>query len=344
MSVLFTFSNDERKEAFLAAQESHPLGLPAYIIEKDFWVTQTLNILYNDIIPKLTAFTSPPFIFKGGTSLSKCFKSINRMSEDIDLSFSFELLKHEPIEKNGDSRKKLHQLALDLDETAKQFIMDTLLPYLTDGLKKMDSRVEITVESEAPLNIAIYYPKELDGDYYGQGVNPRVLLETGGRSDNNPTVKVSINHMLSECIEAFHVDQSFEVCALSPQRTMLEKIFGIHTNLTACKKQPKYARHMYDIVQLHNQDPKWCLDKELFLEHVLFSDIYYKTSEKSCQSANEGPIKLIPDNAEMNSHYKQDWESMVDMFPGGELPYSYEELIAEIFALQNVINNAFYDK
>ncbi|MBS7441522.1 nucleotidyl transferase AbiEii/AbiGii toxin family protein [Enterobacter sp. 120016] len=344
MSVLFTFSNEDRKGAFLTAEEQHPLGLPAYIIEKDFWVTQTLYIIYNDIIPKLTGLASPPFIFKGGTSLSKCFKSINRMSEDIDLSFSFELLKHEPIEKKDDGRKKLLQLALALDETAKQFIRETLLPHLAEGLEKMDSRIEIVVESETPLNIAIYYPKELDESYYGKGVKPRVLLETGGRSDNNPTIKVSINHMLSECVEAFSVDQPFEVCALSPQRTMLEKIFGVHTNLTACKQQPKYARHLYDIIQLHNQNDKWCLDKELFLAHVLFSDIYYKTSELSCKTANEGPIKLIPDNEDMNSHYKQDWESMVDMFPGGQLPYSYEDLIGKITELQKIINNAFYNK
>ena len=48
------------------------------IIEKDYYVTQILKILskskYN-------------FVFKGGTSLSKAFGTINRFSEDIDVTF-----------------------------------------------------------------------------------------------------------------------------------------------------------------------------------------------------------------------------------------------------------------
>ena len=47
------------------------------IVEKDYYVTIFLRKLVKKI---------PGLVFKGGTSLSKCFKIINRFSEDIDIT------------------------------------------------------------------------------------------------------------------------------------------------------------------------------------------------------------------------------------------------------------------
>lgn len=47
------------------------------IIEKDYYVTMFLQELNSRV---------PDLLFKGGTSLSKCYKIINRFSEDIDLT------------------------------------------------------------------------------------------------------------------------------------------------------------------------------------------------------------------------------------------------------------------
>ena len=53
--------------------------IDAALIEKDYYVTLVLKELTNSV---------PTLIFKGGTSLSKCFKIIDRFSEDIDLSMN----------------------------------------------------------------------------------------------------------------------------------------------------------------------------------------------------------------------------------------------------------------
>ena len=51
----------------------------ATAIEKDFWICWTLKHLFElEGIPELR--------FKGGTSLSKVFRLIDRLSEDIDIS------------------------------------------------------------------------------------------------------------------------------------------------------------------------------------------------------------------------------------------------------------------
>ncbi|MCR4943746.1 MAG: nucleotidyl transferase AbiEii/AbiGii toxin family protein, partial [Clostridium sp.] len=48
-------------------------GLPVRIIEKDYYVT---------VILKLISLNTENAVFKGGTSLSKCYHAISRFSED----------------------------------------------------------------------------------------------------------------------------------------------------------------------------------------------------------------------------------------------------------------------
>lgn len=56
-------------------------GFSDYLMEKDFYVT----LLLNEANKRINGL-----VFKGGTSLSKCFKLIDRFSEDIDLSLNNE--------------------------------------------------------------------------------------------------------------------------------------------------------------------------------------------------------------------------------------------------------------
>lgn len=57
------------------------LNISPDIIEKDYYVTMFLEALTKRV---------PNLLFKGGTSLSKCYKIINRFSEDIDLTLNVE--------------------------------------------------------------------------------------------------------------------------------------------------------------------------------------------------------------------------------------------------------------
>lgn len=67
------------------------MDLPPVYIEKDYWVTFALYEIFHSEVGRDT-------IFKGGTALSKCYKIIERFSEDIDLV----VLRHE-----GESDNKL---------------------------------------------------------------------------------------------------------------------------------------------------------------------------------------------------------------------------------------------
>jgi len=57
--------------------------MSAFAVEKDWWVSRTLEIIFQMDIAKY-------LVFKGGTSLSKAWKIIHRFSEDIDLAIDKE--------------------------------------------------------------------------------------------------------------------------------------------------------------------------------------------------------------------------------------------------------------
>lgn len=71
------------KEAFeeLLIGASNELAIPTNIIEKDYYVT---------IVLKSLAEKLDNMVFKGGTSLTKCYQLLDRFSEDIDISYTAE--------------------------------------------------------------------------------------------------------------------------------------------------------------------------------------------------------------------------------------------------------------
>ncbi|MGI8465878.1 nucleotidyl transferase AbiEii/AbiGii toxin family protein [Pectobacterium punjabense] len=341
MNSFFQENDTERRKVFLAAQLAHPQQLPAYIIEKDFYVTCILYILYVDIAPKLKDRSPTPFVFKGGTSLSKCCNLINRMSEDIDLSFSMDLLAcHEVKRDTEKSRKQMENEADEIDEKARQFVLNELIEPLTVALKAFDQRIEVIIENDEPLHLGIHYPSVIEE---GTAVLRRVLLETGSLSQNNPVGRIDITHMLGDIIPNIKAPK-FSVDYLKPERTMVEKIFGVHCNLLSGRPRTKYARHLYDILKLHEQDNAWCENKQLLLDHVEFSDIHYRTNLNYCNTARTGPLQLCPKSTDMIEHYRNDWEAMADMFPNSNLPYTFEELLPAMQRLETHINTVYYQR
>lgn len=68
---------DEQRKASID-ETAFRSGRQASAIEKDWWVTLTLKALF-------TMPEAKHLVFKGGTSLSKCWKLVQRFSEDIDI-------------------------------------------------------------------------------------------------------------------------------------------------------------------------------------------------------------------------------------------------------------------
>ena len=78
MTDYFGLSSADKIDALETAASI--LGRPADLLEKDIWVVWALDALFESSV-------GDHLVFKGGTSLSKVYRAIDRFSEDVDLTY-----------------------------------------------------------------------------------------------------------------------------------------------------------------------------------------------------------------------------------------------------------------
>src|SRR5258708_32643115 len=130
MDTFALLAAGDRRVGFLQCAEATQLN--PVIVEKDFWVCWTLKELFG-----LSAI-GEHLIFKGGTSLSKVFKVIERFSEDIDVSIERGFLgfggANEP--EAGASNKKQETRIEGLKIGCEEKISSRLLSALDKAIKR----------------------------------------------------------------------------------------------------------------------------------------------------------------------------------------------------------------
>lgn len=85
MAALNFFQLDTEDKKFIFSEIQKDIPLVPASIEKDWWIVQTLALVFQ-------METAPHLVFKGGTSLNKAWNIIERLSEDVDLALSREFL------------------------------------------------------------------------------------------------------------------------------------------------------------------------------------------------------------------------------------------------------------
>ena len=138
---------DAQKQIVLT-QCKNKLGLPEQAVEKDYWVTVMLQLIFDSEL-------RDHIIFKGGTSLSKNGNLIERFSEDIDLSVNYEYfgLTDEPTEKQLKKLRKASSL----------FVREALVNTPARQIERygLKNQLSITVEPD----------DEGDSNYHGPQSN-----------------------------------------------------------------------------------------------------------------------------------------------------------------------------
>mgnify|MGYP000953601016 FL=1 len=79
----FALSKEDQGEVLEQAREK--TGRPTHLLEKDVWVVWTLRALFESTLAAVLTL-------KGGTSLSKAYRIIDRFSEDLDLTYDIRKL------------------------------------------------------------------------------------------------------------------------------------------------------------------------------------------------------------------------------------------------------------
>ena len=171
----------ERATVFREAAARSRLG-SATIIEKDFWVCWTLQRIFSSP-------TLPGPLFKGGTSLSKVYKVIERFSEDVDIVLDRHALgftgDQDPPNIAGTNKRnrKLDELAGKCSETVQGIVRDELQNSFRSVLGEADWKISEDPADADRQSLLFAYPLGLESDLYGLGtyIRPVVRLEFGCR-------------------------------------------------------------------------------------------------------------------------------------------------------------------
>ena len=309
-------------------------GLNAKSIEKDWWVTLALKALFSG------SYASH-LVFKGGTSLSKCWHLIDRFSEDIDLAidreflgFPGDLTKREIGKKlrkascalvRGEMRAEIEQFILSVGIDKEQFTLD----------------VNITEESNVdPETLFLHYESVLNNSDY---IFNTVKIEIGSRSLMEPCEDVSIKSIIGELLPtADFADTDFVVHAVLPKRTLLEKAFLLHElfqSETNGKDINRMSRHLYDIEKL--MDSKYCND--ILNDSILYNEIIKHreqfTSMAGVNYLTHQPqtIRFVPPDSVLKDWGKDYLLMQENMIYGESL--SFKKLIERISELNVRFNS-----
>ena len=279
-------------------------GLAPEVVEKDYYITLLLKVLAAEL-----SF----IVFKGGTSLSKCHRVIERFSEDVDLCVDTKL--------SQGQKKKVKETIVKLSEEL--------------GLKVVNAE---QTRSRRDYN---RYVIEYSPVYQNieEVIKPVVLIETSYTTLAFPTIMLPVGNYVGEMLQIEAPDllveyglESFEMKVQDIHRTLVDKVFAI-CDYYMQEKTENHSRHIYDIYKLL---PLVKLDN-------LFSELIREVREQRkassiCVSAKDGiniseVLKEIVDK----NVYKDDYQNLTEKLLLEKVPYE-----VALQALQEILDRKLF--
>lgn len=218
---------DHEVFAELVAVTAATIGLPQVYVEKDYWVTKALKYLSESpYVDKV--------VFKGGTSLAKAYKLIDRFSEDIDLAV----------------------LAGDIGDAARKRLLKGVEVAVTQGLTYLKEDVRESKGSKYRKTV-YQYPRSIAGTDFGQA-SSELLVEVNAFTRPEPFELRKLQTLIAEVLAekgeiellARYALESFPINVLSVRRTLVEKMLGVIRDSYSEDPVAKLSdriRHLYDI-------------------------------------------------------------------------------------------------
>lgn len=308
-------------------------GISVKAIEKDWWVTLTLKALF-------AGKYKEHLIFKGGTSLSKCWKLIERFSEDIDLALDSEVIGFKYLNKPGKSyverlRKKGCAFVSTSfrDELEAQF---NALGITNTTAKIFAVDVPPDRTDRDPQTVIIKYVSLFDVNPY---LADMVKIEVSVRSMREPCRKARVQSILNEAFpNVIYEESPFELTSTEPQRTFLEKTFLLHEEFakedTTRIRIERMSRHLYDLERMLAKGVGYAAlnNKDLYQAIVHHRRYYTTIRQFDYDTLLPASISFIPPET-LHDAYKKDYEIMREQMIYGEAPEFHEMLVS----LQNLM-------
>lgn len=270
-------------------------GISPEAVEKDYYVTMLL---------KLLAERLPFIVFKGGTSLSKCYRVIKRFSEDIDITVDMSI--------SQGQKKKVKEAIVEIASILGLEILN-----LDDTRSRRDYNQYV-----------IAYTSVISSD--ADVLKPTVLLETSYTAVSFPTVTLAVNNYLGEMMleEAAELMEQyglapFEMKVQGIDRTLADKVFAI-CDYYLQGKEKKHSRHLYDIYKLLPLVPQNEEFKKLVAEvRAVRKESAICPSAQDDVNVSELLMKIVEDEG-----YKSDYMNLTVHLL--EEKVAYEEVIGAV--------------
>ena len=183
-----------------------------------------------DIVIKRSGKKIPNLVFKGGTSLSKCYKIINRFSEDIDLTIDCD----------------------NITQGIKRECNYKIIEIINDLNLKLTNREE--VRSRRKYNkYQIEYPQS----FKDSSLKETLLIETVFMVKAYPK-EIKVSSIISdywvekgnlEAIEKYNM-RPFNIAVQTLERTFIDKVFAL-CDYYLWNEMFGYSRHIYDLYKLY---------------------------------------------------------------------------------------------
>ncbi len=335
MNDFYKLSVEQKSE--IIRQVVNRTGLYPQIIEKDLWVTTFLQLIFS--LP-----FADKLLFKGGTSLSKVWNTIERFSEDIDLAVDRKLFDLE-----GDLT--IRQIK-KLRKQSSLFVKETFCQELQNAIEKYDLQNLCSIEPESdgegdktypePRKIFIRYQSLFDTLPY---VKAEIVLEIGARSLIEPTAKSEVKSMVSENLPIETTLVNAPIITAVPEKTFIEKAFLLHEIFTSGGQMlaNRMSRHLYDLEKM--------MDKEFAVKSIsdnaLWNTIHHHREKFTHingvdYSKDIRPnICLIPP-VQVIENWREDYEIMQNTMIYGD-SLTFNELISRLKILEEKMRLANID-
>ena len=312
-------------------------GKDPQIVEKDWWVVTVLRALF--ALPYASHIS-----FKGGTSLSKCWNLIQRMSEDVDIAIDREFLGFGGQLSRTQISDRLRRAACSFVRERLQFDLAAQLE--KDGISPDTFKVSVNitpVTTTDPETIQMEYTPVFDANPY---IRSKVLIEVSGRSMSEPVENVPIRTYIDEVYTGVpFTEPAFEVRAVVPQRTFLEKLFLLHEEFARPQAEirvERMSRHIYDICKIVDTPiaDQAIADKDLYLSVLDHRRTFIGLRGFDYGTLLPQTLNILPP-AEVRDAWKKDYQAIQESMIYEESP-SFDRLIETLTTLNQRINATRY--
>ena len=298
-----------KKDTFeqLVLRTSEYLEVKAEIVEKDYFVTLFL---------KRIAAVMPDIVFKGGTSLSKCYHIIKRFSEDIDLNLQSEI---KPPE------RKRRQLKANIIQIINDLEFELTNP---DAVKSRRDYNRYIID----------YPSSLSAAY----LKEQLIVETAIYQRAYPTKVMSADSLIYQYLHENGYGDFIKQYDLGPftlnvqtaERTMIDKMYAL-ADYYLLNTTTEHSRHIYDIYKLSE-----IVTVDDTLKELALSVAEERRPHKMCLSVQNGKnVTEILREVIDKKTYKEDYDTIT-------VPLLFEAVSynTAVSALENILQNGIFDK